>query len=156
MITCFLIVLGLRYMCWSVVSQGTTKKAKDFLPFLQRSRRLPAIVDYVLSGARFKLMIPKETCAIAFSLSGVRSLGRGEPYADESICFMRHRILQRDVEVNVPTSSKRFMRLMKTEYFQESTLAKWMFLAYETFLHDFLIPISTHSLDSMEYKIDLS
>ncbi len=108
----------------SVVSQGTTKKAKDFLPFLQRSRRLPAIVDYVLSGARFKLMIPKETCAIAFSLSGVRSLGRGEPYADESICFMRHRILQRDVEVNVPTSSKRFMRLMKTEYFQESTLAK--------------------------------
>lgn len=153
MITCFLMVLGLIYMCWSVVSQGTTKKAKDFLPFLQRSRRLPAIVDYVLSGARFKLMIPKETCAIAFSLSGVRSLGRGEPFADESICFMRHRILQRDVEVNVPTYS---MRLMRTEYFQESTLAKWMFLAYETFLHDFLIPISTHSLESMEYKIDLN
>jgi staphylococcal nuclease domain-containing protein 1 len=86
--------------------QGTTKKAKDFLPFLQRSRRLPAIVDYVLSGARFKLMIPKETCAIAFSLSGVRSLGRGEPYADESICFMRHRILQRDVEIEVETVDK--------------------------------------------------
>ncbi|KAL5724528.1 Translin-1 [Ranunculus cassubicifolius] len=82
---------------------ASAKKAKDFLPFLQRSRRLPAIVDYVLSGHRFKLLIPKETCSIAFSLSGVRCPGRDEPYSDEAISLMRRKILQRDVEVEVET-----------------------------------------------------
>jgi len=56
-------------------------------------------VEYVLSGHRFKLLIPKETCSIAFSFSGVRCPGRGEPYADEALAFMRRKILQRDVEV---------------------------------------------------------
>ena len=79
--------------------QNLAAKAKQFLPFLQRSKRLPAIVDYVLSGHRYKLVIPKETCAIAFSLSGVRCPGRGEPYADDALAFMRRRIQQRDVEV---------------------------------------------------------
>ncbi|BBN01059.1 staphylococcal nuclease domain-containing protein 1 [Marchantia polymorpha subsp. ruderalis] len=86
--------------------QGTTAKARQFLPFLQRQRRLPAVVDYVLSGHRFKLIIPKETCAIAFSLSGVRCPGRGEPFADEAIAFMRRKILQRDVEIEVETVDK--------------------------------------------------
>ncbi|KAH7296655.1 hypothetical protein KP509_26G032900 [Ceratopteris richardii] len=84
-------------------AQNTAMKAKQFLPFLQRARRLPAIIDYVLSGHRFKLLIPKETCAIAFALSGVRCPGRGEPYAEEAIGFMRRKILQRDVEIEVET-----------------------------------------------------
>lgn len=79
------------------------KKAKDFLPFLQRTKRQTAIVDYVLSGHRFKLLIPKATCTIAFSFSGVRCPGRDEPYADEAITFMRRKILQRDVEVEIET-----------------------------------------------------
>lgn len=85
------------------LTNATAKRTKDFLPFLQRSRRLPAIVEYVLSGHRFKLLIPKETCSIAFSFSGVRCPGRGEPYADEALAFMRRRILQRDVEIEVET-----------------------------------------------------
>ncbi|XP_068666121.1 ribonuclease TUDOR 1-like [Aristolochia californica] len=82
---------------------ASAKKAKDFLPFLQRSRRLPAVVEYCLSGHRFKLLIPKETCSIAFSFSGVRCPGRDEPYSDEAIAFMRRKILQRDVEIEVET-----------------------------------------------------
>ncbi|XP_010250439.1 PREDICTED: staphylococcal nuclease domain-containing protein 1 [Nelumbo nucifera] len=82
---------------------ASAKKAKDFLPFLQRSRRLPAVVEYVLSGHRFKLLIPKETCSIAFSFSGVRCPGRDEPYSDEAIALMRRKILQRDVEIEVET-----------------------------------------------------
>lgn len=82
---------------------ASSKKTKDFLPFLQRSRRLPAIVEYVLSGHRFKLLIPKETCTIAFSFSGVRCPGRDEPYSDEAISLMRRKILQRDVEIEVET-----------------------------------------------------
>ncbi|KAL5979958.1 Translin-1 [Asimina triloba] len=85
------------------LTMASAKKAKDFLPFLQRSRRLPAVVDYVLSGHRFKLLIPKETCTIAFSFSGVRCPGRDEPFSDEAIAFMRRKILQRDVEIEVET-----------------------------------------------------
>lgn len=84
------------FMC---IIQASAKKAKDFLPFLHRSRRIPAVVEYVLSGHRFKLLIPKETCSIAFAFSGVRCPGRDEPYSDEAIALMRRKIMQRDVEV---------------------------------------------------------
>ncbi|KAI4998574.1 hypothetical protein ZWY2020_053916 [Hordeum vulgare] len=80
-----------------------SKKAKDFLPFLQRNRRHTAIVEYVFSGHRFKLTIPKETCSIAFSLSGVRCPGKDEPYSSEAIALMRRMVLQRDVEIEVET-----------------------------------------------------
>ncbi|KAG2678373.1 hypothetical protein I3843_11G000400 [Carya illinoinensis] len=82
---------------------ASVKKARDFLPFLQRSRRIPAVVEYVLSGHRFKLLIPKETCSIAFSFSGVRCPGRDEPYSEEAISLMRRKIMQRDVEIEVKT-----------------------------------------------------
>ncbi|XWS47726.1 hypothetical protein CRYUN_Cryun13aG0009400 [Craigia yunnanensis] len=90
-----------------VVGRGfgtaSAKKARDFLLFLQRSRRIPAVVEYVLSGHRFKLLIPKETCSIAFSFSGVRCPGREEPFSDEAIALMRRKIMQRDVEIEVET-----------------------------------------------------
>ncbi|CAL5373189.1 unnamed protein product [Camellia sinensis] len=79
---------------------ASAKKTKDFLPFLQR-KRLPAVVEYVLSGHRFKLLIPKETCSVAFSFSGVRCPGRDEPFSDEAIALMRRMIMQRDVEIEV-------------------------------------------------------
>lgn len=82
------------------------KKARDFLPFLQRSRRHSAVVDYVLSGHRFKLLLPRETCSIAFSFSGVRCPSRGEPYSEEAIALMRRKILQRDVEIEVETCDR--------------------------------------------------
>ncbi|XP_029117522.1 ribonuclease TUDOR 1 isoform X2 [Elaeis guineensis] len=85
------------------LTTASAKKARDFLPFLQRSRRLGAVVEYVLSGHRFKLLIPKETCNIAFSFSGVRCPGRDEPFSDEAIALMRRKILQRDVEIEVET-----------------------------------------------------
>lgn len=82
---------------------ASAKKAKDFLPFLQRNRRMMAVVEYVLSGHRFKLFVPKETCSIAFSFSGVRCPGRDEPYSNEAISLMRRKIMQRDVEIEVET-----------------------------------------------------
>ncbi|EFH41014.1 tudor domain-containing protein [Arabidopsis lyrata subsp. lyrata] len=82
---------------------ASAKKAKDFLPSLSRGKRISAVVEYVLSGHRFKLYIPKETCSIAFAFSGVRCPGRGEPYSEEAIALMRRKIMQRDVEIVVET-----------------------------------------------------
>ncbi|GJT68511.1 ribonuclease TUDOR 2-like protein [Tanacetum coccineum] len=84
---------------------GSAKKAKDFLPFLQRKRRM-TVVEYVLSGHRFKLFVPNETCSIAFSLSGVRCPGRDEPYSNDAISLMRCKIMQRDVEIEVETVAR--------------------------------------------------
>ncbi|KAG8081814.1 hypothetical protein GUJ93_ZPchr0014g46995 [Zizania palustris] len=79
------------------------KKAKEFLHLFQRGKKYSATVDYVFSGHRFKLTIPKETCTIAFSFSGVRCPGKNEPYSNEAIALMRRRILQRDVEIEIET-----------------------------------------------------
>ncbi|XVF08565.1 hypothetical protein REPUB_Repub07fG0014100 [Reevesia pubescens] len=82
------------------LTTASAKKALAFLHFLQ-GKTVPAVVEYVLSGHRFKLLIPKETFSIAFSFSGVRCPGRDEPYSDEAIALMRRKIMQRDVEILV-------------------------------------------------------
>jgi len=48
------------------------KKAKNYVGFLQRSGLLKATVEYVFSGSRYKLWIPKENCSIMMALSEVR------------------------------------------------------------------------------------
>ncbi|XP_050365704.1 ribonuclease TUDOR 1-like [Argentina anserina] len=85
------------------LTMATAEKAREVLPSLQQTRRVSAVVEYVLSGHRFKLYLPKETCSISFSFSGVRCPGRDEPYSDEAIAVMRKRLMQRDVQIEVET-----------------------------------------------------
>ncbi|KAL6650681.1 hypothetical protein ACP70R_009606 [Stipagrostis hirtigluma subsp. patula] len=82
------------------------KKARDFFQLLQRNRRHSAVVEYIFSGHRFKLTIPKETSTIAFSFSGVRCPSKNEPYSNDAIALMRRRILQRDVEIEIEAVDK--------------------------------------------------
>lgn len=56
-------------------------RAKQHLPFLQRAGKMQAVCEYVLSGHRLKLHIPKEGVTIAFNPSGVRCPQRGQPAA---------------------------------------------------------------------------
>ncbi|KAH8492714.1 hypothetical protein H0E87_022083 [Populus deltoides] len=81
------------------LTTASSKKAREFLPHMHKNRSISAVVEYVLSGHRFKLLIPKETCSIAFSFSGIRCPGRDEPYSEEAIALMRRKIMQRNVEV---------------------------------------------------------
>lgn len=88
------------------VSQSSSAKAKQFLPFLQRAGTVTALVELVISGHRFKLLVEKEHLAITFSLSGVRTPGRSreggdEPFGPEALRFARHACLQRHVELDV-------------------------------------------------------
>jgi hypothetical protein len=46
------------------------QKAKQFLPFLQRAGKCDGLVEFVASGSRLRLYIPKETCLITLLLSG--------------------------------------------------------------------------------------
>lgn len=53
------------------VADVSGDKAKQFLPFLQRAGRSDATVEYVASGSRLRLYIPKETCLVTFLLAGI-------------------------------------------------------------------------------------
>lgn len=79
------------------------------LQSLQRRTKHLGIVEYVITSARLRILLPKEQVVIAFSPSGVRAPVRaggptgakGEPYAEESLAFMRSLVMQREVEVEV-------------------------------------------------------
>jgi len=86
---------------------GDTQKAKQFLPFLQRAGRSEAVVEYVFSGSRLKLYLPKETCLITFLLAGIECprgarnlpglVQEGEPFSEEATLFTKELVLQREV-----------------------------------------------------------
>uniref|UniRef100_A0A670ZUY4 Staphylococcal nuclease and tudor domain containing 1 n=1 Tax=Pseudonaja textilis TaxID=8673 RepID=A0A670ZUY4_PSETE len=86
---------------------GDTQKAKQFLPFLQRAGRSEAVVEYVFSGSRLKLYLPKETCLITFLLAGIECprgarnlpglVQEGEPFSEEAMLFTKELVLQREV-----------------------------------------------------------
>eukprot|EP00057_Strongylocentrotus_purpuratus_P031055 XP_783461.3 PREDICTED: staphylococcal nuclease domain-containing protein 1 [Strongylocentrotus purpuratus] len=54
---------------------GDSAKAKQFLPFLQRAGRTEAVVEFVASGSRLRLFLPKDTCLITFLLAGISCPG---------------------------------------------------------------------------------
>ncbi|NWT79314.1 SND1 protein, partial [Lanius ludovicianus] len=95
---------------------GDTQKAKQFLPFLQRAGRSEAVVEYVFSGSRLKLFLPKETCLITFLLAGIECprgarnapglVQEGEPFSEEAALFTKELVLQREVEVEVESMDK--------------------------------------------------
>ena len=74
---------------------------------LIRLGRAKAVVEYVFSGARFKIYIPKEKCFVFFALSGLRCPARsrksraGEPLAEEAYKYSRMNLSQRDVKIEV-------------------------------------------------------
>mmetsp|Transcript_6774 Transcript_6774/g.14968 ORF Transcript_6774/g.14968 Transcript_6774/m.14968 type:complete len:971 (+) Transcript_6774:79-2991(+) len=97
---------------------GSATKAKQYLPFFQRAGKMLAVVEYVLSGHRLKLQIPKEGVCIVFAPSGIKTPSRpqpaangkpavqGEPFADEAVAFTREHAMQRDAEVTIETMDK--------------------------------------------------
>ena len=50
---------------------GNLIKCKTFFPSLQRSGKLQGVIEYVASGSRFRVYIPRETCILTFLLGGI-------------------------------------------------------------------------------------
>ncbi|XP_030843744.1 staphylococcal nuclease domain-containing protein 1 isoform X1 [Strongylocentrotus purpuratus] len=95
---------------------GDSAKAKQFLPFLQRAGRTEAVVEFVASGSRLRLFLPKDTCLITFLLAGIScprmartgpgGPTQGEPYGDEALQYTKEMCLQREIEVEVESMDK--------------------------------------------------
>ncbi|CCX05601.1 hypothetical protein FPQ18DRAFT_144912 [Pyronema domesticum] len=91
-----------------IEASETIQKAKSYLSFLQRQKKVPAVVDYVASGSRFKVIIPKENARLTFVLSGIKAprtarnpTEQSEPFGPEALDYVSKRTMQRDVEIDV-------------------------------------------------------
>lgn len=91
-----------------VEASETLQKAKTYLSFLQRQKRIPAVVDFVASGSRFKVIIPRENARLTFVLSGIRCprtarnpSEQSEPFGPEALEWSTKKCMQRDVEIDV-------------------------------------------------------
>lgn len=93
-------------------SENVTK-AKMEVTVLQRQKKIPAVVDFVKSGSRFTLLVPRENAKLTFVLSGIRAPrsarkpgDAADPFGQEAHNFANRRCLQRDVEIDVETMDK--------------------------------------------------
>ena len=89
------------------------QKAKMEASALQRQKKVPAIVDFVRSGSRFVVLVPRENAKLTFVLSGIKvpkSARRpgeaSEPFGQEAHDFANRRCMQRDVEIDVENTDK--------------------------------------------------
>ncbi|KAI0093340.1 transcription factor [Irpex rosettiformis] len=86
----------------------THNRAAPFVNSFKRQGRIPAVVDYVAAGSRFKIFLPKDNQVLTLVLSGIRAprtarnaSEKSEPYGAESSEFANRRYMQRDVEFEV-------------------------------------------------------
>ena len=89
------------------------QKAKIQASVLQRQKKIPAVVDFVKSGSRFTVLIPRENAKLTLVLSGIRAPRsarneneKSEPFGLEAHEFAVRRCMQRDVEIDVETTDK--------------------------------------------------
>ncbi|WBW75477.1 Tudor domain and nuclease, Snd1 [Schizosaccharomyces osmophilus] len=90
-----------------VNASETPLKSRQYLSSLQRNRKLPVVIDNVISGSRFRCFCPKENCFFMFACAGIRTprtarnaQDKEEPFATESFNLAKS-LLQQEVEVEV-------------------------------------------------------
>ncbi|CAH0577989.1 unnamed protein product [Chrysodeixis includens] len=100
-------------------TSGDSAKAKKFFPFLKRAQKTEATVEFVASGSRMRIYIPKESVLVTFLLAGINcprgsrpAVGGGggmqnaEPFGEEALLFTKEKCLQRDVVVTIEEMDK--------------------------------------------------
>ncbi|XP_041987682.1 staphylococcal nuclease domain-containing protein 1 [Aricia agestis] len=99
-------------------TSGDAAKAKKFFPFLKRAQKTEAVVEFVASGSRMRIYIPKESVLVTFLLAGINcprgarpGLNGGppqeaEPFGEEALQFTKEKCLQHDVNVTIEEMDK--------------------------------------------------
>lgn len=91
----------------------SSSRAQQFLNGYKRQGKIPAVVDYVSTGSRFKIFLPRDNQMLTLVLNGIRAprngrnpTEKGEPYGAEAAEFMSRKCMQRDVEFEVDAVDK--------------------------------------------------
>ncbi|VDM95711.1 unnamed protein product [Thelazia callipaeda] len=134
--------------------QSDAQRSKQFLPYLQRSGRSEAIVEFIASGSRVRLYVPKETCLITFLFSGIdcprgarigqggKVIGENEPFAQEAFRFTRSKIIQREVEIEVENMDK------------SGSFIGYMFIHTEQGVCNMSVALVEHGLASVHFTAE--
>ncbi|RBQ83137.1 hypothetical protein VDGD_02629 [Verticillium dahliae] len=84
------------------------QKAKLQLAGLQRQKKVAGVVDFVKSGSRFTILVPREGIKLTLVLGGVRAPRAprnngegGEPFGQEAADLASRRASQRDCEITI-------------------------------------------------------
>ncbi|KAL8716401.1 MAG: hypothetical protein Q9220_000308 [cf. Caloplaca sp. 1 TL-2023] len=127
------------------------QKAKIQSSVLQRQKRVPATVDYVKSGSRFTVLIPRENAKLTFVLSCIRAPRsarnpneKSEPFGQEAHDFANRRCLQRDVEIDVESTDKQG-GFIGTLYINRENFAKLLLEEGFATVHAYSAEQSSHS-----------
>ncbi|XP_063698694.1 staphylococcal nuclease domain-containing protein 1 [Culicoides brevitarsis] len=98
----------------------TSKIRHQYLPSWQRALKMDAIVEFVASGSRFRIFIQKDNVLVNFLLMGIscprssrpaingQPAVEGDPFGNEALEYVKEKIYQRDVTVQVETTDKGF------------------------------------------------
>lgn len=88
-------------------------RAHSYLPGLKRAGRAQAVIDFVASGSRFKVLVPRENARLTLVLAGIKAprtarnaKEKDEPFGKEAQEFAVDHVLQRDVEIEVLSLDK--------------------------------------------------
>ncbi|KDR75802.1 hypothetical protein GALMADRAFT_248516 [Galerina marginata CBS 339.88] len=91
----------------------TSTRATQFLNGFKRLGKIPAVVDYVAAGSRFKIFLPKDNQTLTLVLAGIRAprtarntSEKSEPFGSEAYEFASRRYMQRDIEFEVESIDK--------------------------------------------------
>lgn len=122
-------------------------KAKQFLPFLQKTGELSGIVEFCSSASRFRVLIPSQSCRLTLVLGGIRVPRAGgqantksEPFGAESLEFVNRQVLQRDVTLiaeNLDKTGGFVGSLFLTSAGSKKNLAVWLLEQGLGFVHGF-------------------
>jgi len=96
---------------------GNLVKCKTFFPSLQRSGKMQGMVEFVASGSRFRVYIPRETCILTFLLGGINcskstrtmpsgEVVKGDSFGDECLLHVKEMVMQREVDIEVESMDK--------------------------------------------------
>ncbi|KAL8676648.1 MAG: hypothetical protein Q9186_006847 [Xanthomendoza sp. 1 TL-2023] len=129
------------------------QKAKIQSSVLQRQKRVPAVVDYVKSGSRFTVLIPRENAKLTFVISCIRCPRsarnpneKAEPFGQEAHDLANRRCLQRDVEIDVESTDKQG-GFIGTLYINRENFAKVLLEEGYATVHAYSAEQSSHATE---------
>lgn len=87
-------------------SENATK-AKPYLFSFQNRNKIAGIVEHVISGNRFRIVLPKEGTKLTLVLGGLaNTLTKGDPLAEQALALASKKFYQRDVNIEIYGTDK--------------------------------------------------
>lgn len=84
---------------------GNVNASRQFFSSLQRAGRNDALVEFVASGSRLRVYMPRNTCIATILLAGIdcpkasRPNAPAEPFGEDALALIKEKVMQYDVQV---------------------------------------------------------